>query len=73
MLSIAYEVFFEVALHLSFSKAAEALFISQPAVSKQVKKLEFDLGTGLFERKGNAIMLTSSGERLLRNVYEINV
>lgn len=65
MLSIAYEVFFEVALHLSFSKAAEALFISQPAVSKQVKKLESELGIPLFERRGNAILLTSSGEQLL--------
>jgi len=65
MLAIAYEVFFEVASHLSFSKAAEALYISQPAVSKQVKKLESELGIALFERQGNIIKLTSSGENLL--------
>lgn len=65
MLSIAYEAFYEVACYLSFSKAAEALYISQPAVSKQIKKLEGELGVPLFERKGNTILLTSSGEKLL--------
>lgn len=65
MLSIAYEAFYEVASRLSFSKAAEALYISQPAVSKQIKKLEADLGVPLFERKGSTILLTSSGEQLL--------
>lgn len=65
MLSIAYEAFYEVAIYLSFSKAAEALYISQPAVSKQIKKLEGELGVPLFERKGNTILLTSSGEKLL--------
>lgn len=65
MLAIAYEVFFEVASHLSFSKAAEALYISQPAVSKQIKKLESELGIALFERQGNIVKLTSSGESLM--------
>ncbi|MCE7993919.1 MAG: LysR family transcriptional regulator [Roseivirga sp.] len=65
MLSIAYEAFYEVASHQSFSKAAEALYISQPAVSKQVKKLEGELGVPLFERKGSSILLTISGEKLL--------
>lgn len=65
MLSIAYEAFYEVASHLSFSKAAEALYISQPAVSKQVKKLEGELGVPLFERKGSTILLTTSGDKLL--------
>lgn len=64
MLAISYEVFFEVASHLSFSKAAEALFISQPAVSKQIKKLEAELSIGLFERKGSVIKLTAPGEAL---------
>lgn len=65
MLSIAYEAFYEVASHLSFSKAAEALYISQPAVSKQIKKLEGELGVPLFERRGSTILLTTSGEKLL--------
>jgi DNA-binding transcriptional LysR family regulator len=70
MLSIAYEAFYQVAFHLSFSKAAEALFISQPAVSKQIKKLEGELGVPLFERKGNTILLTSSGSKLLTYLKE---
>lgn len=65
MLSIAYETFYEVACHLSFSKAAEVMCISQPAVSKQVKKLESELGVRLFERKGNTISLSPPGEKLL--------
>ncbi len=70
MLAIAYDVFFEVASHLSFSKAAEVLYISQPAVSKQIKKLESELGIALFERQGNTIKLTSSGENLLEYVRQ---
>ncbi|MEP1094730.1 MAG: LysR substrate-binding domain-containing protein [Cyclobacteriaceae bacterium] len=73
MLAIAYEVFFEVASHLSFSKAAEALYISQPAVSKQVKKLESELGIALFERQGNTIKLTSSGENLLNYLRKAKI
>lgn len=65
MLSIAYEAFYQVASHLSFSKATEALYISQPAVSKQIKKLEGELGVPLFERRGSSIRLTISGEKLL--------
>lgn len=65
MLANHYEAFFAVATHLSFSKAAEVLFISQPAVSKHIKKLEAEIGVPLFERKGNVIALTTSGEKLL--------
>lgn len=65
MLSIAYEAFYQVASHLSFSKAADALYISQPAVSKQIKKLEGELGVPLFERRGSSILLTASGDKLL--------
>lgn len=70
MLSITYEVFFEVASYKSFSKAAEALYISQPAVSKQIKKLESTLGIPLIERRGNTIKLTSSGERLFNYLHK---
>ena len=69
MLSITYETFFEVATRLSFSKAAEVLFISQPAVSKQIKKLEEELGLPLFVRKGNIITLTSTGKNLVKYLY----
>ena len=63
MLSVSYEVFYAVACHLSFSKAAEVLCISQPAVSKQIKKLESLIEVPLFERQGNAIALTPQGEK----------
>jgi DNA-binding transcriptional LysR family regulator len=65
MLLIAHEVFYAVASHLSFSKAAEVLCISQPAVSKQIKKLEAEMEVPLFQRKGNAVFLTPHGEKML--------
>jgi len=73
MLALSYEVFFEVASQMSFSKAAEVLYISQPAVSKQVKKLESEIGLPLFERKGNIIKLTGPGEKLFRYIQEAKI
>lgn len=61
MISFNHKVFFEVAKQLSFTKAAQALFISQPAISKHVRLLEEEYKTSLFERKGNAISLTAEG------------
>ncbi|WP_075590891.1 LysR family transcriptional regulator [Labilibacter marinus] len=55
-------VFLAVAENLSFSKAAEELFISQPAVTKHIKELESKLNSTLFERKGNRIYLTKAGK-----------
>src|SRR5690554_1094718 len=55
-------VFLAVAENLSFSKAANELFISQPAVTKHIKELESKLNSTLFDRKGNKIYLTKSGE-----------
>ncbi len=55
-------VFLAVAENLSFSKAANELFISQPAVTKHIKELESKLNCTLFERKGNKIYLTKAGE-----------
>lgn len=70
MLSVRHEVFIEVASQLSFSRASEILFISQPAISKHIKALEQYYKTNLFERKGNTIVLTATGrllhERLLQ-------
>ena len=54
-------VFLSVADNLSFSKAAEELYISQPAVTNHIKELETKLNVPLFERKGNKIYLTKSG------------
>ena len=73
MLALRYEAFFAVAAHLSFSKAAEALFITQPAVSKQVKVLESEIGIPLFQRTGNSISLTSSGEKLFQYLKKAKI
>lgn len=70
MLSVRHQIFIQVALHLSFSKASEILFISQPAVSKHIKNLEYEYKMALFERKGTQISLTSAGELLLKNLLK---
>jgi len=70
MLSTRHEIFMEVASNLSFSKAAEILFISQPAISKHMKALESFYKTTLFERKGNAIQLTKGGQLLYSRLKE---
>jgi LysR family hydrogen peroxide-inducible transcriptional activator len=57
-----------VAEHESFSKAAEALFLSQPSLSVQVSKLENELGVELFERLARRVVLTSAGEAFLAHV-----
>lgn len=64
MISHKHEIFMEVARLLSFTKASQTLFISQSAISKQVKALEEYYKTGLFERLGNSIILTPAGKLL---------
>lgn len=53
--------FLAVAQHQSFTRAAAALHVSQPALSQQVKQLEDTLGVQLFDRTGRAIKLTDAG------------
>lgn len=65
------EVFMTVAENLSFSKASETLFISQPAVTKHIKELEAKLNTTLFDRKGNRISLTKAGKLTYRHLQQI--
>lgn len=60
------KIFEAVARNLSFSRAAEELFLSQPAVSIQVKKLEEHAGLTLFEQLGKKIYLTPAGTEMLR-------
>jgi len=56
------QVFHAVAKHLSFTKAAEALFMTQPAVTFQIKQLEEHFNTRLFDRGHGQIALTEAGK-----------
>lgn len=58
------KVFASVAKHLSFTRAAEELHLTQPAVSMQVKQLEGQLEIPLFEQLGKKIYLTEAGEEV---------
>ena len=58
-------VFNEVARHLSFARAAEALHLTPPAVTMQIKELEGHVGLPLFERSGRQVALTTAGEYML--------
>jgi len=58
------QIFDAVARRLSFTRAAEDLSITQGAVSYQIRHLEEDIGTALFDRGGRGITLTASGEAL---------
>ncbi|MBA4374304.1 MAG: LysR family transcriptional regulator [Thermodesulfovibrio sp.] len=63
--------FKKVAETRSISRAAEELLITQPAVSKQIKSLEEELGTRLFDRIGRKVLLTRAGENLLEHAGRI--
>ncbi len=58
------------ARHLSFTRAAEELFITQSAVSRQIQALEQGLGVMLFIRRNRGLSLTAAGEHMLRAVEE---
>jgi DNA-binding transcriptional LysR family regulator len=61
------KVFETVARHLSYSRAAQELHMSQPAVSIHIRQLEHYAGLPLFEQLGRRIYLTSAGEEMLRH------
>lgn len=58
------------ARHLSFTRAAQDLYLTQPAISRGIRTLEEQLGTALFTRVNRALRLTQAGEDLYRAVDE---
>ncbi len=68
MLSFKHKVFLEVTQQLSFTKASEAMFISQPAVSKHIQNLEEYYKCRLFERNGRVVSLTEAGKILYNHL-----
>jgi LysR family hca operon transcriptional activator len=63
--------FVAVAAHGSFNRAAQTLHLTQPALSRQVKDLEEELGVPLFVRGNNSVTLTESGKRFYEEAREV--
>jgi DNA-binding transcriptional LysR family regulator len=68
----SFLVFHKVAKFRSFSRAAEELFISQPAVSKHIRELEQKIGMGLIRRGRGGFDLTEAGEILFKHTHKIS-
>src|SRR5262245_49555386 len=66
------KVFRAVAQHMSFRKAAEALYLTQPAITLQVKTLEEEIGLKLFERNSTGVSLTDPGRLLLQYAQQLH-
>lgn len=64
----SYRIFYAVANTGNISKAAKELYISQPAISKSIQKLEESVGVRLFDRSSRGVTLTSEGELLYSHV-----
>lgn len=71
MADFRLQVFYAVAKNLSFTKAAQELFISQPAVTRHINKLEDQYQVLLFERQGNKLKITPAGQTMLRHSERI--
>ncbi len=65
------EYFAEVAKHLSFTKAATNLHVSQPSISKAIQNLEAELGVPLFYRSSKKLELTDAGQAVLVNAQQV--
>ncbi|PWE54868.1 LysR family transcriptional regulator [Metarhizobium album] len=71
---VQLRAFHNVAIHGGFSRAAEALFLTQPAISDQVRKLEEEYDVLLFNRNKKQVTLTQAGQQLLevtRRMFDI--
>ena len=64
-------IFHAVARLLSFTRASEELYLTQPGISKHIKELEGYYGTRLFDRLGKKVVLTQAGEILFRITKDI--
>lgn len=64
-------IFLAVAKNLSYTKAADELYLSQPAVSNHIKSLEEELGSQLFDRRGNHIKLTKTGKMTVKYAIKL--
>jgi LysR family glycine cleavage system transcriptional activator len=67
----AIKAFEAAARHLSFTRAAEELFVTQAAVSHQIKALEDFLGLKLFRRKNRSLLLTEEGQSYFLDIKDI--
>lgn len=63
-----WKLFYEVACAKNISKASEKLHISQPAITKQIKKLEEELNCKLFIRNQKGVILTQDGETIFQDI-----
>ena len=69
--SVRLKTFRLVAEELNFTRAAERLFLTQPAVSLQIKALGHDLGFRLFDRTGQQIALTDAGQLVRKYALQL--
>src|SRR5262245_48930337 len=65
------QIFLVAAEHSSFSRAAEILHLTRPAVSMQMSQLSASIGLGLFEKRGRRLALTLAGEMLLPYIERV--
>ena len=68
-----YRIFYVVATYGNITKASLALNISQPAISKAIKNLEFSLGGTLFTRTKRGVVLTREGEEFFKYINNSNL
>lgn len=62
----SFQYFIAIAEHATLSAAADAVFVSQPALSQQIRKIEEEVGAALFWREGHSMKLTPAGEVFLQ-------